>query len=328
MIKNKTILVTGCFGFVAQHLINKLLINNNRIVGIYNRKYQLEIYDNKKYIKNKKYIILKGDIRNKYFINKLLKSKNFDFCFHLAAISQVLDSNKDPIETFDVNLFGTINILDSIRKNNLKTKTIFSSSDKVYGDNKDLPYTEDTNLNALNPYDASKASADIISRTYASTFNTQICVTRFVNIYGPGDVNWNRLIPGTIKNILFNKKPIIRSNGKFLRDYLYIDDVIDGYLKIAKNFESKSNKINGLAFNFGSKKPESVISVVEKINFLLNKNKLNYVIKNISKNEIKDQYSTYKLAKKYLNWSPKTSLEKGLLLSINWYLNNKNSFDT
>ncbi len=327
MIRNKNILVTGCFGFVAQHLIRKLLTHNNKVIGIYNRKYQLEIFNNNDYIKKKKYFIVKGDIRDKIFINKLFKSNKFHFCYHLAAISQVLDSNKNPLETFDVNLFGTINILESIRNNSIRTKVIFSSSDKVYGDNKDLPYTENTSLNAINPYDASKASADIISRTYANTFNLQICVTRFVNIYGPGDVNWNRLIPGTIKNIISNKKPLIRSNGKFLRDYLFIDDVVNGYILIAKKF-NVNNKINGLAFNFGSKKPESVISVVEKINKLLNKNKEYYKIKNSSKNEIKDQYSTFKLAKKYLNWSPKTSLDKGLLISIDWYLNNKNKFDT
>lgn len=328
MIKNKIILVTGCFGFVAQHLIYKLLSNKNIVVGIYNRKYQMEIFDNKIFKKNKKFIVFKGDIRNKSFINKLIRLYEFDLCFHLAAISQVLDSNKNPIETFDVNLFGTINILEAIRKNKSKTKIIFSSSDKVYGDNKDLPYTENTSLNALNPYDASKASADIIARTYAHTFKLEICVTRFVNIYGPGDVNWNRLIPGVIRQIIFKKKPIIRSNGKFLRDYLFIDDVIDGYIKIANKFYNKNSKINGMAFNFGSKKPHSVVNVVEKINLILNKNKKNYVIKNISKNEIKDQYSTYNLANKYLNWSPKTSLEKGLLLSINWYLYNKHNLDS
>jgi CDP-glucose 4,6-dehydratase len=321
MIKNKTILVTGCYGFVAQHLINKLLLSNNKIIGIYNKKYQPKIFKINN-TDNKNLIIKKIDIRNKKKINSLFKRYKFDFCFHLAAISQVLTSNTSPNETFQINIFGTINLLETSRLITPKIKFIFSSTDKAYGESKILPYLEDYPLNANNPYDASKACADILARTYAKSFNLSICVTRFVNIYGPGDVNWDRIIPGTIKSIINNKKPVLRSNGKFLRDYLYIDDVINGYILIGKKMMI-SKKLDGFALNFGTGKPITVIDLVKKILKILNKKKNYFFIKNDAKNEIKDQYSGYKLANKKINWKPKILLENGLLKTYSWYKNKK-----
>ena len=321
MIKNKTILVTGCYGFVAQHLINKLLLSNNKIIGIYNKKYQPKIFKVNN-IYNKNLLIKKIDIRNKKKINSLFKKYKFDYCFHLAAISQVLTSNMSPNETFQINIFGTINLLEASRLITPKIKFIFSSTDKAYGESKKLPYLEDYPLNANNPYDASKACADIIARTYAKSFNLSICVTRFVNIYGPGDVNWDRIIPGTIKSVINNIKPILRSNGKFLRDYLYIDDVINGYILIGKTMMI-SKKLDGLALNFGTGKPITVINLVKKILKILNKKNNYFSIKNNAKNEIKDQYSGYKLASKKINWKPKILLENGLLKTYSWYKNKR-----
>ena len=317
MIKNKLILVTGCYGFVAQHLIHNLLSNNNKVIGIYNKKYQLKIFDNIKYIDKKKLIIKKIDIRDKKLLVNLFKKYKFDYCYHLAAISQVLTSNQGPEETFQINIFGTINLLESAKLYRPKIKFIFSSSDKAYGSSKKLPYKEDFPLNGLNPYDASKACADIIARSYAKAFNLQVCVTRFVNIYGPGDVNWDRIIPGTIKSLINNKKPVLRSNGSFLRDYLFIDDVIEGYIKLGDGM--RNNKINGLAINFGSGKPITVLNLVKKILKINNRSSKYYIIKDTVKNEIKDQYSGYKLAKEMINWKPKISLEEGLVKTYSWY---------
>ena len=318
MIKNKKILVTGCYGFLAQHLINKLLENNNTVLGIYNKKYQRLIFNNKKYLNNKKLKISKLDIKDLKEVKRFVKNNNIDFCMHLAAISQVLDSNYDPKFTFDTNFVGTLNLLESFRKINPKIKFIFSSSDKVYGDSNKLPYNEHSILNGINPYDASKVCADILARSYALSFNMKIAVTRSVNIYGPGDVNWDRIFPGTIKCLIENKKPIIRSNGKFLRDYIYIDDIVDGYISIA-SFMLTRNFKNGLAFNFGNNKPLSVLEIVKKILKKFNKN-INFLkILNKSNNEIKDQYSNFKNAKKYLKWYPKIDIDEGLDKSIKWY---------
>ena len=317
MIKNKLFLVTGCYGFVAQHLIHNLLLNNNRVIGIYNKKYQLKIFNNKKYINKKKLIVKKVDIRDKKSLINLFKKYKFDYCYHLAAISQVLTSNQSPEETYEINVFGTINLLESAKLYRPKIKFIFSSSDKAYGSSKKLPYKEDFPINGLNPYDASKACADIISRSYAKAFNLQVCVTRFVNIYGPGDVNWDRIIPGTIKSLINNKKPILRSNGKFLRDYLFIDDVVNGYIMLGKAMQNK--KVKGIAINFGSGKPITVLNLVKKMLKINNNNSKFYIIKNKVKNEIKDQYSGYQLAKETIHWKPKISLEEGLVKTFSWY---------
>ena len=317
MIKNKLLLVTGCYGFVAQHLIHNLLINNNRVIGIYNKKYQLKIFNNKNYINKKKLVVKKVDIRDKKALTNLFKKYKFDYCYHLAAISQVLTSNQSPEETYEINVFGTINLLESAKLYRPKIKFIFSSSDKAYGSSKKLPYKEDFPLNGLNPYDASKACADIISRSYAKAFNLQVCVTRFVNIYGPGDVNWDRIIPGTIKSLINNKKPILRSNGKFLRDYLFIDDVINGYIMLGKAMQNK--KVKGIAINFGSGKPITVLNLVKQMLKINNNNSKFYIIKNKVKNEIKDQYSGYQLAKETIHWKPKISLEEGLVKTFSWY---------
>ena len=321
MIKNKKILVTGCYGFVAQHLINELLINNNKVVGIYNVKNQLKIFKNTKYEKQNKLIIKKIDIRDKEKIKKLLKKNKFDYCYHLAAISQVLKSNKSPEETFQINIFGTINLIENFRKYQKNIKFIFSSSDKAYGESRQLPYKEHFPLNGLNPYDASKACSDIIARSYAKSFNIQICVTRFVNIYGPGDVNWQRIIPGTLNSLIKSKKPILRSNGKFKRDYLYIDDVIDGYMRLGQQM-GINKTISGIAFNFGSGKPITVLNLVKIILKFFDKQSSFLVIKNKAKNEITDQYSGYELANKILKWKPKVSIEDGIKKSFDWYKNN------
>ena len=317
MIKNKLFLVTGCYGFVAQHLIHNLLLNNNRVIGVYNKKYQLKIFNNKNYINKKKLVVKKVDIRNKKALTNLFKKYKFDYCYHLAAISQVLTSNQSPEETYEINVFGTINLLESAKLYRPKIKFIFSSSDKAYGSSKKLPYKEDFPLNGLNPYDASKACADIISRSYAKAFNLQVCVTRFVNIYGPGDVNWDRIIPGTIKSLINNKKPILRSNGRFLRDYLFIDDVVNGYIMLGKAMQNK--KVKGIAINFGSGKPITVLNLVKKMLKINNNNSKFYIIKNKVKNEIKDQYSGYQLAKETIHWKPKISLEEGLVKTFSWY---------
>ena len=317
MIKNKLFLVTGCYGFVAQHLIHNLLLNNNRVIGIYNKKYKFKIFNNKNYINKKKLVVKKVDIRNKKALTNLFKKYKFDYCYHLAAISQVLTSNQSPEETYEINVFGTINLLESAKLYRPKIKFIFSSSDKAYGSSKKLPYKEDFPLNGLNPYDASKACADIISRSYAKAFNLQVCVTRFVNIYGPGDVNWDRIIPGTIKSLINNKKPILRSNGRFLRDYLFIDDVVNGYIMLGKAMQNK--KVKGIAINFGSGKPITVLNLVKKMLKINNNNSKFYIIKNKVKNEIKDQYSGYQLAKETIHWKPKISLEEGLVKTFSWY---------
>ncbi len=317
-MKNKNVLVTGCDGFVATALIKKLLKLDFKVVGIYKNGSKNHNF----IIKHKNFNRFKIDINNKQNLLNLFRNNNFSCVFHLAAVSQVLTSNKYPYQNFKTNIFGTINILECVRTNCPDAFVIFSSSDKAYGDSNKLPYKENFPLNGLNPDDASKASADIIVRSYNKSLGLNTVVTRFVNIYGPGDTNWKRLIPGTIKSIFNNEKIIIRSNGGFLRDYLYIDDVINGYIKIF-NLQKKSlSKVCGKAINFGCNKPKTVMEIVNQIISLTKYNvKDNLKILNESKLEIKDQYSSNQLSKKLLDWKPKVTLEQGLKKTIDWYIN-------
>lgn len=316
-MKNNYFLITGIYGFVAQNLTKYLLEKKYKVIGIYSFANQNHVFDFKTEIKNKNLIIKKGSIKSKKFLNNVFKNYNIDFCIHLAAISQVLNSNKNPYNTFNTNIMGTINILEAIRIYSPSTKIIFSSSDKAYGESINLPYKENFPLNGLHPYDASKSSADIIVRSYAKSFNLKVVVTRFVNIYGPGDKNWKRLIPGVIKSIIENRKPIIRSDGKFLRDYIYIDDLISAYTKIFKYMGNSRIKHN--AFNFGNNNPIYVTKILENILSKFNKDMSFCIIKNTAQNEIKDQYSDSNLANKILNWKPKIKIEDGLTKTIVWY---------
>ena len=317
MKKNK-ILVTGCDGFVAKSLIEKLLKLNFTVIGIYKR--ELNQKKKNKIIKNKNFFRIKLDINNKKKLSTLFDKHQFECIFHLAAMSQVLSSNKYPYQNFKTNIFGTINVLECVRLKCPNSLLVFSSSDKAYGETKQLPYMETHPLNGLNPYDASKASADLIVRSYNKSFNLKVVITRFVNIFGPGDTNWNRLIPGTIKSIIDNKKILIRSNGKFLRDYIYIDDVINGYIKILKLHFQNFTKMYGKAINFGYNKPKTVIEVVRSI-LIIFKMKIddNVVILNKSNLEIKDQYSYNSLSNKLLKWKPKVGFNEGLKKTIRWY---------
>lgn len=321
-MKVNKILVTGCDGFVAKNLISKLLKLNYKIIGIYKNKTNNK--SRKEIITDKNFLRLRVDINKKQNLKSLFIKYKFDCIFHLAAISQVLTSNKFPYYNFQTNIFGTINILECVRIQCPSALVVFSSSDKAYGESKFLPYKENYPLNGLNPYDASKASADLIARSYHKSFGMKVVVTRFVNIFGPGDTNWNRLIPGSIKSILNNEKIKIRSNGKFLRDYIYIDDVTSGYIKILNLHKKKFMKIYGKAINFGYNDPKSVLEVVETLFKLLKINKKNNLeILNETKLEIKDQYSSNQLSKTLLKWKPLVGFEDGLRKTINWYKKNK-----
>ena len=214
-------------------------------------------------------------------------------------------------------LLGTANILESCRlKGDLKS-IIIVSSDKAYGKNKELPYKEETPLSGDHPYEASKAAADLIAQTYFKTYNLPIAITRFSNTFGPRDYNFSRMIPGIFEAIIKKKELLIRSDGKMVREYTYVDDIVDGCIKLAKNI----NKTKGEAFNFGSKNIFSVIEVIKKIEEIL-KVKVKYKILNIAKNEIPEQYLDWTKARRLLNWQPKTTFEEGIKESFNWYRNN------
>lgn len=318
--KNKRVFISGANGFLGSHLSVSLLKNGANVLGIIKEepvKTYLKIC--LKEIKNPKIKIIKSDIVNFNAMLKVFKIHSPDVCLHVAAQPIVGIANKSPLPTFEVNIKGTWNILEAARL--CKTKAIVvASSDKAYGEHKELPYKEDVALLALHPYDSSKACADILARCYAHTYGLNTAVTRCANIYGPGDFNYSRIVPDTIRSCILNNDPVIRSDGTPLRDYIFIEDVVGAYLMLAKALYN-NNIRRGEAFNFGSGKPISVLSLVKKILILSGNKDLKPIISSKRKlsGEIDKQYLLSKKAIAALGWRSRYSIAKGLKKTFEWY---------
>ena len=309
------ILVTGCCGILASNLIERIQKYNYRIIGI-DKKINFKYLNKLNFNKNVK--ILKLNFNNKKKIFNFMKKKNFDVIFHLGAITQVLDALKNPYLNFQTNIMGTINILESIRLIKKKPIFIFSSSDKAYGNLKvKKEYYEYSSLKGDFPYDSSKSASDIICQSYSKTYNLKLAIIRSGNIYGPGDFNLQRLIPHTITSLLNNKAPLIRSNGKLKRDYIFVNDASRAYHLIMKKMLISKNNL--FIYNIGSKYNFSVVEVVNKIIKLMKIKSIKYKILNLSNKEIIYQKLNYEKIKKEINWVPEYSFKKGLLKTINWY---------
>lgn len=314
-LKSKNILVTGGTGFIGSHLVEELLEYNLHKIVCFYRTIDPKSYFYSQKLQNK-VILASGDIKNFKRVFDVLTKYEIEAVFHLAAQPIVGIAYKNPLETIETNIMGTVNILEACRlKNDLKS-IVVASSDKAYGKTEKLPYTEETSLKGDHPYDVSKSSADLIARAYFKTYGLPITVTRFGNIFGPGDLNFNRVIPGIFKSILTKTEFLIRSDGKMVREYVYVNDVADGYIKLAKNIE----RIKGEAFNFGSKNVFSVIELIKKIEKILGI-KIKSKILNIAKNEIPEQYLDWGKARKMLDWQPKYSFKQAIEESFAWYKN-------
>jgi CDP-glucose 4,6-dehydratase len=265
-----------------------------------------------------KITMIHGDIADYEKVQRTVNQFSVDTCFHLAAQAIVQFANHSPLSTFDSNIKGTWNILEACRNSKNIQRVVVASSDKAYGSQNKLPYKEDSPLLGLYPYDASKACADILARTYHNTYGLHVAVTRNANTFGGGDLNFSRLIPDAIRCAIKRREFIVRSDGKYKRDYMYVKDAISGYLVLAENLHKKD--VQGQAFNFGTEKPVTVLELVEKISKLTN-NKIKPKIIGKAGNEIKNQYLSIEKVKSYFGWTPKYTLERGLSETIEWYRN-------
>lgn len=298
--KHKRILITGITGFVGSHLAKKLIEK-----GAY-------VFGTSKTVKSKN--ILKANIINYSALDTFIKDAKIEICFHLAGESLVEFGQKYPYSTFKVNTQGTLNILEIARKYKLE-KIVIASTSHVYGENK-IPYYEGYTPRPSRPYETSKACTDLIAQAYAENFGLPVLIPRFVNIYGPGDLHFDRLIPKTMRSVFLGESPKIWG-GDALRDYLYIDDAINAYIELAK--VNISDVLGNRVFNFGSGNPLSVRQLVTKIINLSGK-ELEIISTNKERiAEIKTQYVSWKKAMKLLGWQPKTSLEEGLKKTLTWY---------
>ena len=263
--------------------------------------------------------VVRGDVRDQGLLERVLGEYEIDTVFHLAAQTIVGIANRNYVSTFETNIGGTWSLLEACRRSPTVKQIVLASSDKAYGDQKKLPYDEDTPLQGRHPYDVSKSCADLIAQACATTYGLPLAITRCGNFYGGGDLNWNRIVPGTIRSVLRGQRPIIRSDGNYVRDYFYIEDAVAAYTLLAERLAEHPD-LRGQAFNFSNETQVTVLELVERILALMGSN-LKPDIRNEASNEIRAQYLNAAKAQRVLGWSPLFTLEEGLRRTIDWYRN-------
>ena len=316
--KNSNVLITGVTGFVGTWLAKDLIEKGANVIAFVFEEppniplKTMGIYD-------KLGAVVKGDVTSYDSVKRAFDEQKIDTCFHLAAQTIVGAAKKSPTITFDINIKGTWNILEAARTSETLKRLVIASTDKVYGEPIRLPIKEDHPLLAAYPYDASKACVERLARTFFTTYGLPVAMTRCCNIYGGADLNFSRIIPGTIKSIIFNQNPIIRSDGTPVRDFIHVKDASAAYIVLAENMGKAG--INGEAFNFGSNAPINMLDLTNKIIEISGRTNLKADVQGKKKPdaEIDEQYLSSEKAKKTLGWEPKLDLETGLKETIKWY---------
>ncbi len=261
--------------------------------------------------------LVRGDVQDQAALERVLGEYEVDTVIHLAAQTVVGVANRNPISTFESNIAGTWRLLEACRRSPLVRQIVLASSDKAYGVKEVLPYTEATPLDGRHPYDVSKACADLIAQSYATTYDTPVVITRCGNFFGGGDLNWNRIVPGTIRSVLRGQPPVIRSDGRSTRDYFYVEDGANAYLLLAERL-AQDPSLQGQAFNFSNGTPVTVTDLVTRILRMMG-SRLTPEVRNEAPNEIKSQFLDATKARTVLGWHPAFSLDAGLRRTIDWY---------
>lgn len=313
--QGRAVLVTGSSGFLGQWLAKSLSHLGAKVVGI-DIKGREELLIGSGF-EGPKITELRGEVVDERFLAEMIRKYSIETVFHLAAQSIVEKANEDPLAAFDVNVRGTLAVLEACRKSSSVKQLIQSSSDHVYGECSDRPATEDREFRSLFPYDVSKACSDMIARSYCATYRLNAAITRCSNLYGGGDLNWSRVVPGTIKALLEGRRPVIRSDGKFIRDYLYIEDAVAGYLALAERLAADPS-LSGEAFNFSNGEPLKVTDLVNRISQLMGK-KSEPIILNEASNEIRCLNISAEKAGRMLGWRARFTLDEGLKRTIMFY---------
>lgn len=315
--KDRSVFVTGATGFVGANLVSELVGREAKVICLERDEVQPNSLD----LLNLRadVTVVRGSVDDGPLMGRILNEYEVDAVFHLAAQALVGAANRSPVSTFESNIRGTYLLLEACRIGSTVKRIVVASSDKAYGSHDQLPYFEDFKLNAVYPYDVSKACTDLISQSFAHTFQLPVAVTRSANIYGPADVNLSRIIPGTILSVLKGERPIIRSDGTPVRDFIFTEDIVAGYLLLAEQIES----CRGEAFNFGSGEPIAMIDLVTKVIGLMGSDlSPDVLLSNKIANEIDAQYLASEKVKARFGWVPRAGLDEGLQRTISWYREN------
>jgi len=312
----KRVFVTGATGLVGSWLCRRLLREGAHVVAL------VRDWDpQSEFIRSgdvRRCSVVSGCLEDYGTLARAVAEHEVDTVFHLGAQAIVGTALISPLATFESNIRGTYNLLEACRiHGSLVKRVVVASSDKAYGEAKVLPYTEDMPLDGRHPYDVSKSCTDLLSLTYAHTYGLPVAVARCGNIYGGADLNWSRIVPGTIRSALEGKAPVLRSDGTFLRDYIYVEDVVDAYLALAAHADREG--VRGEGFNFSPERALSVLEITRATLAAVGRPDLEPVVLGTARAEIKDQYLDASKALRVLDWKPKFGLDRGLELTVAWY---------
>jgi len=313
----RKVLVTGCSGLLGSSMVSDLLQQGADVVGLVrdwvpsSRLVAEGLAD--------RITIVRGDIEDIDILERSLSEYEIQTVFHLAAQAIVGTANRNPLPTFRTNIAGSWNLFEACRRVATVGAVVVASSDKAYGTPDRLPYDETMALNGRHPYDVSKSCTDLLAQTYHASYGLPICITRCGNFFGGGDLNFNRIVPGTIRSVLNGERPIIRSDGSMVRDYIYVRDVVDAYLTLAQAMQDPA--IHGEAFNFSTESNLNVLDLTRRIIAIMGRDDLEPVILNEASNEIQDQYLSAQKARSRLGWKPRFGLDDALAETVDWYRN-------
>jgi CDP-glucose 4,6-dehydratase len=314
--QDRAVLITGATGLVGSWMTKRLLGVGSEVVCLVRDWVpQSELVRSGAIEKVK---VVRGDVRDQELLERTLGEYEIRTVFHLAAQTIVGVANRNPISTFETNIAGTWALLEACRRSPAVAQIVIASSDKAYGDQPVLPYDESTPLQGRHPYDVSKSCADLIAASYGHTYKLPVCITRCGNFYGGGDLNWNRIVPGTIRSILRGERPVLRSDGSYIRDYFYVEDGAAAYMHLAEKM-AESPALAGEAFNFSNEIQLTVIDLVRRILAVMGSS-LEPDIQGTASNEILHQYLSAEKARRLLDWRPEFTLDTALTATIDWYV--------
>jgi CDP-glucose 4,6-dehydratase len=313
--RDRTTLVTGATGLVGGWLVRQLLESGADVTCLVRDWVpQSQLVRDGQWDRVN---VVRGDVTDQALLERVLGEYEIDSVMHLAAQTIVGIANRNPVSTFETNVAGTWRLLEACRRSPLVRQIVIASSDKAYGSQATLPYDEAVPLQGEHPYDVSKSCADLLARSYAVTYGLPVVITRCGNFYGGGDLNWNRIVPGTIRSVLRQERPIIRSDGSFVRDYFYVEDGAAAYMLLAERLAGDPS-IAGEAFNFSNEAPLTVSALVGRILGLMQAD-VEPDVRGEARQEIHDQWLSAAKARARLGWQPLFTLDTGLERTIAWY---------